>query len=189
MSVLQNATRLARSTGRFFKAGNCRKTSPMPGTISTTGMLPSERARELVEEILAGSPDYLVDCAVRGAAGSRAVDVFVDSDNTIGVDRLADISREVAFLLESHDVIRGPYRLNVSSPGVDRPLKLPRQYRTNIGRLLQVHFRRVDDRGYTEVTGILTSADEDGIVVAQEKKTPVCIAYSHILWAKVQLPW
>lgn len=161
----------------------------MPGTTSTTETLPSERARELVEEVLVGSPDYLVDCTIRGAAGSRAVDVFVDSDNTIGVDRLADISREVAFLLESNGVVRGPYRLNVSSPGVDRPLQLPRQYRTNIGRSLRVHFRRVDDSGYTEIAGILTSADEDGIVVAQEKKTPVRIAYSHILWAKVQLPW
>lgn len=161
----------------------------MPGATSTTETLPSERTRQLVEEILAGSPDYLVECAVRGAAGSRAVDVFVDSDTTIGVDRLADISREVAFLLETHEVIRGPYRLNVSSPGVDRPLKLPRQYRTNIGRSLRVHFRRADDSGYTEVTGILTGADEDGIVVAQEKKTPVRVAYSDILWAKVQLPW
>ncbi len=161
----------------------------MPGTTSTIDTLPSERAWQLVEEVLADSPDYLVDCTVRGAAGSRAVDVFVDSDNTIGVDRLADISREVAFLLEANEVIRGPYRLNVSSPGVDRPLTLPRQYRTNIGRSLRVHFRRTDDSGYTEITGVLTGADEDGIVVTQEKKRPVRITYSQILWAKVQLPW
>ena len=115
----------------------------------------TERVQALVEEVLAGSPHFIVELEVRGAPGSQAVDVFIDSDEGLGVDTLAEISREVAFLVEAEEVIAGHYRLNVSSPGVDRPLKLPRQYKKNVGRTLRVHYQKPEGDGYTETLGEL----------------------------------
>lgn len=147
------------------------------------------RVKTLVEEVLAGSPHFLVELEVRGAAGSQAVDVYIDSDDGIGVDTLAQISREVAFLFDAEEVIARRYRLNVSSPGLDRSLKLPRQYKKNVGRALRVHYQKPDGDGYTEVHGDLVEADDEAIEVAVAGGERRRIRYLDILWAKVQLPW
>lgn len=147
------------------------------------------RVKTLVEEVLAGSPHFLVELEVRGAAGSQAVDVFIDSDDGIGVDTLAQISREVAFLFDAEEVIARQYRLNVSSPGLDRSLKLPRQYKKNVGRALRVHYQKPDGDGYTEVHGDLVDADDEAIEVVVSGGQRRRIRYLDILWAKVQLPW
>ena len=160
----------------------------MTMTTKTALPAPFARAQGLVEEVLAGSPHFLVAFEVRGAPGSQAVDVFIDSDDALGVDTLAQISREVAFLFETENVIAGRYQLNVSSPGVDRSLKLPRQYKKNVGRMLRVHYQKPEGDGYTEVLGKLAAADDEGVDIAAtgERRR---IRYTNILWAKVQLPW
>lgn len=161
----------------------------MTKTTQTTAPGVQEGVGKLVEEVLTGTPVYLVELTVRGARGSQVVDVFVDSDEALGVDTLAEINREIAFLLETESVFSDRYRLNVSSPGLDRPLKYPRQYKKNIGRTLRVHHRKPEGDGYTEITGALTSADDETITVAASGGKSRTIHYDEILWAKVQLPW
>ncbi len=147
------------------------------------------RVQALVEEVLAATPHFVVEVAVRGTAGSRVVEVFLDSDAALGVDELARLSREVGFLLDTDEVVEGRYRLDVSSPGLDRPLKLPRQFKKNVGRTLRVHHRRDDADGYTETTGKLADADDEAIELAPAARERRRIRYGDILWAKVQLPW
>jgi ribosome maturation factor RimP len=147
-----------------------------------------ERVRSLVEEVIAGSPLFVVDVDLRGRKGSQAVDIFVESDESLDVETLARVSREVGFLLDTQDVIGGRYHLTVSSPGLDRPLRLPRQYRKNLGRPVRVHYRKADGTGNAEVTGPLASVDEAGIEVGTDAG-PQRVAFDQILWAKVQLPW
>lgn len=147
------------------------------------------RVKTLVEEVLAGSPHFLVELEVRGAPGSQAVDVFIDSDEGPSIETLARINREITFLFDAEAVIAGHYRLNVSSPGVDRSLKMPRQYKKNVGRALRVHYQKPDGDGYTEVHGDLVEADDEAIEVAVQGGPRQRIRYPDILWAKVQLPW
>ena len=148
-----------------------------------------DRVRGLVEEVLAGTPHFIVECDVRGAPGSQAVDVFLDSDEALGVDTLAEINREIGFLLDTEGVLAGRYRLNVSSPGIDRPLKLPRQYRKNVGRRLRVHHRKPGGDGNTETLGDLVEADDEAVEMVVSDAERRRIRYDDILWAKVQLPW
>lgn len=145
------------------------------------------RARALVEDLLGQGPIYIVDMAVRGTRGSHAVDLFLESDDILGVDTLADLSRELEFLLDAEKLIPGPYTLRVSSPGADRPLQLPRQYRKHLGRSLRVHYQADPGRN-TEICGKLTRADEAGIGLRAKGKE-ARIEFKDILWAKVQLPW
>lgn len=147
------------------------------------------RVTELVEEVIEGSPVFVVEVDVRGTQGSRVVEVYVDSDTELDVDELARINREVGFLLETEDLIAGRYSLNVSSPGLDRPLSLPRQYKKNIGRGLRVHYAKEDGSGNTEVEGDLIAADEEGIEVTASESDIRRIQYDDIIWAKLQLPW
>ncbi len=148
----------------------------------------AQRVRGIVDEVVAGSPLFVVDVAVRGRKGSQAIDVFVDSDEGLDIETLARISREVGFLLEAEDVMPGHYTLNVSSPGLDRPLTSLRQYRKNVNRQLRVHYRKADGSGNAEVVGRLANVDEEGIEV-ETGGDGTRIGFDQILWAKVQLPW
>ena len=79
----------------------------MTKTMKTASPEVDARVKTLVEEVLAGSSHFLVELEVRGAPGSQAVDVFIDSDEGLGVDTLARISREVAFLFDAEEVLAG----------------------------------------------------------------------------------
>ena len=161
-----------------------------------------ERIHDLVEEVIAGSPHYLVELDVRGAPGSQVVDIYVDSEDELDVDELARISREVGFLMDTEEVMPSKYNLNVSSPGLERPLKDPRQFRKHIGRDLFVqHEAGEKDEEAPIVHGTLTAADEEAIEVDElkvskdkerrKKKTgnTYRIAYNSIVDARIELPW
>lgn len=144
------------------------------------------RIRGFVDELIAHTQLFVVDVNLRGRKGSQVIEVFVDSEEALNVDRLAEISRELGFLLETEDVIKGKYNLIVSSPGVDRPLKDVRQYRKNIGRSFNVTVAR---EGESEVVrGTLVDVEEEHIVL-KEKNNESIIPFALIEKAIVQLPW
>ena len=145
------------------------------------------RIQQLVEEMLGQGPIYIVDLTLRGTRGSHAIDLYLESDETLGVDTLARLSRELEFLLDAEKLMPGPYTLRVSSPGADRPLKQPRQYRKHLGRSLRVHYQ-VEPGQNREACGELMRADATGIGVKTNGQV-ADITFENILWAKVQLPW
>lgn len=96
-------------------------------------------------------------------AGRRSlVRVVVDGDRGVGLDDIADISRQVSAVLDDHDPFAGrsPYVLEVTSPGVDRPLSEPRHWRRSIGRLVNVELRSTGSEPAPTVTGRVRSADD-----------------------------
>jgi ribosome maturation factor RimP len=116
------------------------------------------------------------------------VDIYVDSDEELSIKKLAEVNREVGFLLDVEDLIPGRYNLNVSSPGLDRPLRLPRQYRKNIGKPLRVHYNKPDGAGTTEIEGELVDVDDVAIEV-KDGGDVRSIPLQDIVWAKIRLPW
>ena len=72
---------------------------------------------------------------MKGHPGSRLVEVFVDGG---GIDEIAGLTRRINFLLDLEDPVAGRYRLDVSTPGADRPLVDVRQYPQHVGRTLRV---------------------------------------------------
>jgi len=122
-----------------------------------------KRVTELVEEKIAEMPNlFLVD--VKMHSNGKLI-VLVDGDNGIGIADCVAISRHVGFHLEEENVIEDPYNLEVSSPGIDTPLTLKRQYVKNIGRTLGV---KMDDGSKRE--GKLLSADDDTITIEETIK-------------------
>lgn len=148
----------------------------------------TERIRSVTEEVLEGSAHYLVDVQVRGNKGSRVVEIYVDGDEGVGIDELARINREVGFLLETDEVIAGRYNLNVSSPGIDRPLTQARQFRKNVGRRLSVK-RRTEEGNTVVEEGELVSATEDGIALQISPSKQLTVPFGDLIEARVQLPW
>lgn len=92
---------------------------------------------------------YLIDVEVHSASGQDIIEVFVDTDTGISIENCRYLSKRISEALETDEKIRqllhDRYRLDVSSPGISRPLVLPRQYVKNVGRRLQVTY--IDDLG------------------------------------------
>lgn len=122
-----------------------------------------KRVTELVEEKIADMPHlFLVEAKMHS---NGKLIVLVDGDNGIGIADCAAISRHVGFHLEEENVIEQAYNLEVSSPGIDTPLTLPRQFTKNIGRTLGI---KMDDGAKRE--GKLLSIGEGNIVIEETIK-------------------
>jgi ribosome maturation factor RimP len=118
------------------------------------------RVIELVEEKIADRPDlFIVDVQMHN---SGILSILVDGDNGVPISDCVAISRHVGFHLEEENTIEQAYRLEVSSPGVDTPLKSIRQFRKNINRSLKV---KLTDGNIRE--GKLLSADDSGITIQE----------------------
>ena len=81
---------------------------------------------------------FLVDLIVTGFSGNQRVLVLIDGEAGLPIETCSLISRKLSNRIEEEDLIEGAYNLEVSSPGIDRPLSLPRQYKKNIGRKLKI---------------------------------------------------
>jgi ribosome maturation factor RimP len=77
---------------------------------------------------------YIVDILQKG----KSLEIFVDRDGGINLERCHKISRAVEAYLDESDILGDDYILDVSSPGVGTPLKMARQYRNNIGREIEI---------------------------------------------------
>ncbi|TSJ43809.1 ribosome assembly cofactor RimP [Mucilaginibacter corticis] len=124
-----------------------------------------KRVVELVEEKIAEieRPDLFLVSAKLHSNGKLII--LVDGDNGIGIAECVQISRYVGFRLEEEDVIKTPYNLEVSSPGIDTPLTLTRQYTKNIGRDLAI---KMADGSKRE--GNLTAITEDAVMIEEKIK-------------------
>lgn len=116
-------------------------------------------------------------------AGKRSVlRVAVDKDGGVDMDDVAEATKAVSEVLDSSELMgSGAFTLEVSSPGVDRPLTLPRHWRRNASRLV-----KVDLHGGGALTGRIVSADEDGALldVAGEQRN---VGYAEVAKAKIQI--
>ncbi|MEV6487677.1 ribosome maturation factor RimP [Actinoplanes sp. NPDC051633] len=135
------------------------------------------RVVALIEPVVAEAGYDLEDVHLSRAGRRHLLRVLVDTDGGINLDDVAVVSRAISAALDAAEetggeVIAGEYQLEVGSPGVDRPLTLPRHWRRNVGRLVAVN----------GVTGRVTAADDRGIVLDQRE-----IAYPDLGPGKVQI--
>lgn len=112
-----------------------------------------------VEELLADEL-FMVDVSLTGPRNQQKLKVLLDGDKGVTIDQCAEVSRKLAAKLEENEVFPGAYHLEVSSAGIDQPLKFKRQYYKNIGRQVKVLLN--DGK---EVKGSLESVTEKGITV------------------------
>ncbi|HZB48445.1 MAG TPA: ribosome maturation factor RimP [Mycobacteriales bacterium] len=99
-----------------------------------------ERLATVIEPAVTAAGFDLEEVAVSPAGRRKVVRVVVDADGGVSLDGVAEVSRAVSGVLDQHDDLLGssPYVLEVTSPGVDRPLTQPRHWRRAVGRLVEV---------------------------------------------------
>jgi ribosome maturation factor RimP len=138
----------------------------MPGSPrSAGGVVDDKRLAGLIEPVIAAAGMDLESVRMTVAGRRRLLRVIVDSDHGVSLDDAADVSREVSALLDASDVLgEVPYTLEVSSPGVDRPLTEPRHWRRARGRLVKVKATARGAAGAT-VEGRVLAADAEGVTL------------------------
>ena len=117
----------------------------------------------MIQSLLEGQTDYfLVDVRVKPTSNIK---VFLDGDQGISIEKCVQINRGLYKRLEESGLFpTGDFSLEVSSPGLDEPLKLHRQYKKNIGR--QVELLLQDG---SKIEGRLLEVSEDGVIVEETK--------------------
>jgi len=143
------------------------------------------RVRAVIEPVVLAAGFDLEDVNLSRAGRRHVVRVLVDADGGISLDDVAVVSREISLALDTADenqgeVLAGEYQLEVGSPGVDRPLTLPRHWRRNVGRLVTV---AVAGRS---LTGRVTAADDTGVVLDVDSDVNH-VAYAELGPGKVQI--
>ena len=144
------------------------------------------RLEELIRPLIESQGADLVELQYgRPKRGRGILRLFVDRPGGITIEELARISRMVGGLLEVHDVIPGSYTLEVSSPGLTRALKTPRDNERYVGRLVRVT-TRAPWEGRQVHCGILQGLEDDRVCL-KEGESEVCIPLSEVARARLDI--
>ena len=130
--------------------------------------LDGAKLREQLEPVVAGLGYDLEEVVAQRAGSRQLLRLVVDGDGGVTLDDIAEVSQAVsAFLDETNPLGEAAYDLEVTSPGVSRPLTLPRHWRRAVGRLVVVPLTAGG-----ELTGRVLSADEEGVTLELPGKKP-----------------
>jgi ribosome maturation factor RimP len=117
----------------------------------------------LILPVLEARQLELVELRISGGQRRKLIRLYVDGPNGITIDECATVSREIGDVFDAYDLIVGTYVLEVSSPGLTRPLKTDRDFERVIGKSLQL-----DVTGLGECVGTLQSVSADHLMVEIE---------------------
>ncbi len=141
-----------------------------------------DRLMRLLASVVTAEGFDLEDITITPAGRRRLVRVVVDRDGGVSLDGVAEVSRRVSKTLDADGIMGdGPYVLEVTSPGVDRPLTEPRHWRRARGRLV-----RAEPREGVAVEGRVIAADESGVELDVDGSARR-FAYSALVRGRVQV--
>jgi ribosome maturation factor RimP len=128
---------------------------------------------------------FLIEVVLRGHDKNRVIEIYFDSEKNLDADTCASLSREIQEEMEKNGMGNNPYRLEVSSPGVDRPLIFPGQYSKHLNR----NFDLIIKDGETEkkLKAKLRSIEGEDFFFETDKKELIKINFNNITKAKVNI--
>ncbi len=147
-------------------------------------MSTTTRVRALVEPILAEAGLDLYDLEL----GGGLLQVLVDKEGGVGIDDIATVSRRISRALDEHDPIAGGYTLEVSTPGVERPLRTREHFARAVGETVKVK-TLAGIEGERRFQGTVTSADDDAVTFATADGTSRTLRYDDIERARTTFEW
>jgi ribosome maturation factor RimP len=152
--------------------------------------------RQLVAPLVASLGLEVYDVELTGAGHARSVRVVVDKaagsgDGGVDLDTIADATRLLAPALTAAAMLRDSDVLEVSSPGLERPLRRPEHYRSALGVLVSAKYLRNGET--VRERGTVTAVDDDGIELAPEGAEPgtagLRLAFTDIVACRTVFEW
>ena len=144
-------------------------------------------AEALVRPVVESAGLELWEVTFRKEAGRTVLRVTVDRDGGIDVDTISEMSERLSRRLDLEDFGRGRYQLEVSSPGLERPLRQPRHFQRSVGE--QVKVKTVEPVAGSKIhAGALVSADAEAIVIATDGGE-LRVPYPNVASARTVFEW
>ena len=140
-----------------------------------------ENIVQIVEEITSSSGYFLIDIVLRGTERNRVIEIFVDGEKNITAKDCAEVSRKINKVFEEKELIKSAYRLDVSSPGIDRPLLYLKQYPKHINRKFEIKYNYGDEK--KKLKGTLNKIEGEDLTFLTNKEQ--VIKFKDIINAKV----
>lgn len=151
-----------------------------------------EAVRVALEPVLAPLGLELFDVVLTGQGRGRVLRVAVDRDGGVDLDAITAATEAVSGVLDHDDaLVAGPYALEVTSPGVERPLRRPHHFVRAVGEVVTVKTRATDGSA-RRVRGVLVAADDDpsgGLTLDAEDGARERIAYDTVDAARTVFEW
>lgn len=127
-----------------------------------------DRLYDIIEPITTQHGLELVEVQYRQEQHGWILRIIIHQDEGVSVDDCARVSREVGHILDVEDVIPSRYQLEVSSPGLDRPLTVPRDFERNLGKKIKITL--LDDQAVVVGEGIIHAVDGNEITLESADK-------------------
>jgi ribosome maturation factor RimP len=143
-----------------------------------------DQIRQIAERVGASEGIEIVEVSCRGAGRSRLVRLYIDKPEGVSHADCELVSREVGTILDVEDLVPGPYRLEVSSPGLDRKLLKAADYERFAGRKARVRLRQPGG-GSRQLTGRLVVPGDGGIALETETGALVQFRFEDVEQARL----
>jgi ribosome maturation factor RimP len=146
----------------------------------------SQSVEDTIKPYLEAQGVELIDLQLHQRKGRWLIRIFGDIEGGISLEDCRRLSREIGHVLDAEDLIPASYVLEVSSPGLDRPLHTPRDFQRQLQRLVKV-FLRVPFADQTHYTGRVTAVSDTQLVFHLPPDTPLAIPFASIDHGVVEL--
>jgi len=145
--------------------------------------------KPLLEREIENLGAELIDVELKGNNNNKVLKLFVDTEQGINIDKCAQISRKIGDILEFEDFIKGRFRLEVSSPGLNRTLKTAKDFSRKIGKRVIVKYLSDKKNIVNTCIGMISSVSDSELQLIEENKKKNIININKIINAKIKLDW
>ena len=151
---------------------------------------PPSHVQELAERAASGHGVEVLELKLRGQGRGRILSVMLDADEPVEADVVERVSKDLSRALDQEDPLAGSYTLEVTTPGLGRPLHSARDFRRQRGHEVSI-VRGGGDAGgdtTTSVRGVVVAADDEEVTLDVDG-SQVRVPLSDVVRGKVVLPW
>jgi ribosome maturation factor RimP len=145
-----------------------------------------ERVREFAESLLPAMGLELFDVQFRREGHGWVLRLVVDKEEGVTLDDCSQVSRETSDFLDVEDIIDHPYHLEVSSPGLERPLRTMAECQRHLGKKVRIKLKEEID-SQRVIIGELKQAEKDELTVLSEQGTANNIEWENVQKARLTL--
>lgn len=143
-----------------------------------------DRIAEMARQVAEGHGVELDDVELMGRGRRSLLRVVIDKPGGVTLDDCEAVSKDLGAVLDVEDPLSGPYTLEVTSPGLDRPLKTAGHFRKHVGKLARV-VTRVPVEGQNFLVGRISAADDEGVAL-DTARGEVRISFTNISRARLE---
>lgn len=141
--------------------------------------------REIADDVTRSLGYFLIDLSIRGYDRNRVIEIYIDGENDISADDCTKVSREINNRLRSLIRPEDNYRLDVSSPGTERPLKFIQQFYKHINRKFELSYKA--ESGTKKVTAKLIEVNGETLRFLLNNSEEIILNFKDIFKAKVTI--